>query len=200
MRALVTNMDIPLGYHIGNSLEVMEAVRILRGEQKGDLYEICVALSANLVSMLRGCPAADVTEAVVSTIESGAAFEKMKQWIAAQGGDVAMIEDTTRLPLAPHRKELYAPRDGCIAHMNTEQIGLCASLLGAGRVKKDDCIDYGAGIVLTHKTGDRVHTGDCIATLYTSDRKNLEEAGRVFLSALTFSDTEIDKPTLIYRG
>ena len=200
VRALVTNMDIPLGYHIGNSLEVMEAVRVLRGKQKGDLYEICVALSANLVSMLRGCPVADVTADVVSAIESGAAFERMKQWIAAQGGDVSMIEDTTRLPLSPHRKELYAPRDGYIAHMDTEQIGLCASLLGAGRVKKDDPIDYGAGIVLTHKTGDRVRTGDRIATLYTADKANLEEVGKVFLSALTLSDTEIGKPPLIYRG
>ena len=112
VRALVTNMDIPLGHNVGNSLEVVEAVRVLRGEQKGDLYEICVALASNLVSMFKNISVEEAQLMVAKSIESGAAFAKMKEWIAAQGGDVSMIEDTSKLPRAPYSREIASPCDG----------------------------------------------------------------------------------------
>ncbi len=198
VRALVTNMDIPLGHCVGNALEVAEAVRVLRGEQKGDLYEICKALAANLVSMFRGIPVDAAAAKVATVIDSGAAYEKMKEWIAAQGGDVSVIEDTARLPQAPCQKELFSHQDGYISHMNTEGIGLCASLLGAGRVNKGDSIDFGAGIVLDKKTGDFVHRGDRIATLYASDNALFAAAEEKFRSSLEFSDRKVETPQLIY--
>lgn len=198
VRALVTNMDIPLGHNVGNSLEVVEAVRVLRGEQKGDLYEICVALASNLVSMFKKISVQESQLMVVKSIESGAAFAKMKEWIAAQGGDVSMIEDTSKLPRAPYSREIASPCDGYISHMNTEGIGLCASLLGAGRVNKGDSIDFGAGIELAKKTGDYVGKGEKIATLHASNEALFADAKEKFLSSLEFSDKKTGKPQLIF--
>lgn len=198
VRALVTNMDIPLGHNVGNSLEVVEAVRVLRGEQKGDLYEICVALASNLVSMFKKISAQESQLMVAKSIESGAAFAKMKEWIAAQGGDVSMIEDTSKLPRAPYSREIASPCDGYISHMNTEGIGLCASLLGAGRVNKGDSIDFGAGIELAKKTGDYVGKGEKIATLHASNEELFADAKEKFLSSLEFSDKKTGKPQLIF--
>lgn len=198
VRALVTNMDIPLGHNVGNSLEVVEAVRVLRGEQKGDLYEICVALASNLVSMFKKNSVQEAQLMVAKSIESGAAFAKMKEWIAAQGGDVSMIEDTSKLPRAPYSREIASPCDGYISHMNTEGIGLCASLLGAGRVNKGDSIDFGAGIELAKKTGDYVGKGEKIATLHASNEELFADAKEKFLSSLEFSDKKTGKPQLIF--
>lgn len=198
VRALVTNMDIPLGHNVGNSLEVVEAVRVLRGEQKGDLYEICVALASNLVSMFKKISAQESQLMVAKSIESGAAFAKMKEWIAAQGGDVSMIEDTLKLPRAPYSREIASPCDGYISHMNTEGIGLCASLLGAGRVNKGDSIDFGAGIELAKKTGDYVGKGEKIATLHASNEALFADAKEKFISSLEFSDKKTGKPQLIF--
>lgn len=198
VRALVTNMDIPLGYNVGNSLEVVEAVRILRGEQKGDLYEICVALSSNLVSMFKKISVEEAKAQVEATIKNGTAFGKMKEWIAAQGGDVSMIEDTSKLPSAPYRLEVLSSIEGYISHMDTESVGLCASLLGAGRVNKGDSIDFGAGIELAKKTGDFVNKGEKIATLYASDKSLFADAAQKFISSLEFSNEKTDKPQLIY--
>ena len=198
VRALVTNMDIPLGHNVGNSLEVVEAVRVLRGEQKGDLYEICVALASNLVSMFKKISVQESQLMVVKSIESGAAFAKMKEWIAAQGGDVSMIEDTLKLPRAPYSREIASPCDGYISHMNTEGIGLCASLLGSGRVNKGDSIDFGAGIELAKKTGDCVGKGEKIATLHASNEALFADAKEKFLSSLEFSDKKTGKPQLIF--
>ncbi len=198
VRALVTNMDIPLGYNIGNSLEVIEAVRILRNEQKGDLYEISLELAANLVSMFKSIPIEEARAEATGAIESGAAFDKMKEWISAQGGDVLMIEDTSKLPLAACRHELVSPCDGYISHMNTEGIGLCASLLGAGRVNKGDSIDHGAGIELIRKTGDYVNKGDKLAILYASNEALFRDAKQKFMSSLEFSADKSEKPQLIF--
>lgn len=198
VRALVTNMDIPLGKNVGNSLEVIEAVRVLKGEQRGDLYEICVALASNLVSMFKGISVEEAQNEVEASIESGAAFAKMKEWIAAQGGDVSMIEDTTRLPTAPFSRDITSPAGGYISHMDTEGIGLCASLLGAGRVNKGDSIDFGAGIELARKTGDHVCKGEIIATLHASSEALFAEAEKKFLSSLQFSSEAVEKPKLIF--
>ena len=198
VRALVTNMDIPLGYNIGNSLEVEEAVRVIRGEQKDDLYEICIALASAMVSLARDISEDEARVLVERTIFDGSAFEKMKEWIAAQGGDVSMIENTSLLPQAPYRYEVIATSAGYINSMDTEAVGIAASLLGAGRKKKDDVIDLSAGIVLKSKTGDRVKTGDVLAVLYASDEYLFAAAEDKFLSALDISQEKAEEHKLIY--
>lgn len=198
VRALVTNMDIPLGYNIGNSLEVEEAVRVIRGEQKDDLYEICIALASAMVSLARDISEDEARVLVERTIFDGSAFEKMKEWIAAQGGDVSMIENTSLLPQAPYRYEVVSTSEGYIKSMDTEAVGIAASLLGAGRKTKDDVIDLSAGIVLKAKTGDRVNKGEPLAVLYASDEHLFAAAEEKFFSALDISQEKTEEHKLIY--
>lgn len=198
VRALVTNMDVPLGNNIGNALEVKEAVSILRGEKRGDLYEICTALASNMISMVREISIDDAEILVKNAIDNGAAFAKMKEWIAAQGGDAAQIEDTSLLPNAPYTREIYSEESGYISHMNTELIGNAASLLGAGRINKDDKIDLSAGIVLIKKTGDKVERGESIAVMHALSEELFASSERMFLSALEYSSSRVHAEKLIF--
>ena len=191
VRALVTNMDTPLGTCIGNALEVKEAVSVLRGTQKDELYDLCVELASNMVSLSLSQPIEECRVRVKEAIDSGRAFDKMKEWIAAQGGNVAVLEDTSLLPTASVVWEVKADRDGYLAHMDTEAVGISASLLGAGRVEKDDPIDYSAGIVLQKKTGDYVRAGEILAQLHTSEEARLPAAEAKLRSALTFSEEPV---------
>ena len=195
--ALVTNMDVPLGTHIGNALEVIEATEVLRGK-RGDLRALCSALAAQLLRLCHGWSAEEAAQKVEDAIDSGKAFSVMEQWIAAQGGDARALTDHARLPGASVQYEVKAPKSGWISHMDAEKIGISSSLLGAGRMKKDDAIDYGAGIVLRKKTGDEVKAGETLCVLYTNDESRLPNAEDLFLSALTWSDTAPAPQKLIF--
>ena len=198
VRALVTNMDVPLGRKIGNSLEVKEAVEVLRDGLRGDLYDVCVALASNMICLSHKIELEEAKERVENAISSGAAFEKMKEWIAAQGGDTRVLDDLSLLPDAPFKYTVKAERSGYIAHMNTEDVGVSASLLGAGRVSKTDVIDLSAGIELLAKTGDYVEAGQPLAILHASKESLFASAERKFLDALTLSDEKPEEQKLIY--
>ncbi|MBQ3894737.1 MAG: pyrimidine-nucleoside phosphorylase, partial [Clostridia bacterium] len=165
--ALLTDMDRPLGFAVGNSLEVIEAVNVLKGLEKGDLYEVSVSLATEMVSLVKSISPEAARREVENAIESGKAFAKMKEWIAAQGGDTSVLDDTDLFPKAAFAYEVRAPKGGRIRKMNAEDIGKAAASLGAGRISKEDPIDHAAGIVLAKKTGDSVKKGDVIATLFT---------------------------------
>lgn len=197
--ALITDMDTPLGNAIGNALEVKEAISVLRGEYKGDLREVCEALASNMVSLSLGLDISEAERLVAQAIDSGKAYEKFKEWIDAQGGNIASVEDTSLLPSAKYIYEVKAPCGGYISHMNAELIGNSSVILGAGRESKEDVIDMSAGIVLKKKTGETVSCGDCIAELHTSDETRLEGAEKLFLSALEFSDKKPPSVPLIYK-
>ncbi len=197
--ALLTDMDEPLGTNVGNSLEVIEAVRVLRGEVKNDLLEVSVALSAELIRMLHGIPEKEAEARVREAIESGRAYETFRKWISEQGGDLRAIDDFSLLPGASVAYKVQAPSDGCIASMNASEIGMAAMILGAGRASKEDAIDYGAGIVLEKKTGDFVRQGETVAILYTNDETKIPDAEKRFLGALTFSMEPPVKKPLIYE-
>lgn len=198
MAALLTDMDCPLGRAVGNSLEVIEAVDVLRGRLGGDLYEVCAALAAEMTALFRGCSADEARDLVKGAIDSGAAYAKMCEWVAAQGGDVSVIEDPDRFEKASIAVPVIAPRDGWLSHMDAEAIGTAAVILGAGRAVKDDPIDYAAGIIMEKKTGDAVRRGDLLATLYTNDASSADAARERYLGALRFSDTEAARNPLIY--
>ena len=191
--ALLTNMDIPLGSCVGNALEVREAVEVLSGKP-GDLRQICVALSANLLSLCHGWSAEEAEARVLEALDSGKALETMKAWVAAQGGD----PDFSRLPAASVQIPVKADQDGWITHMDAEQVGIASSLLGAGRMTKDDPIDHAAGIVLEKKTGDLVKVGDVLAWLHTNDAEKLEAAEARFRSALQWGTEPPKQSPLIY--
>ena len=192
--AVLTDMDTPLGTHIGNALEVTEAARVLREHISSDLSEVAFTLAAQIVSLTFGMTFEDAMAHVRDTVASGSAFAKMKEWIAAQGGDAACLEDDSLFPATAVAHDVVSPRKGYIARMDAEQIGLTGVLLGAGRTEKDGPVDHAAGMILRKKTGDAVFAGDVLATLYTNRPEAVKEAQVRFLGALTFAE-EAPEPT-----
>lgn len=196
--AVITNMDRPLGYAIGNSVEVLEAVSVLKGNSVPDFDEVCVALASTLLSLCYGIDCDESEKRVRECISSGAALEKFKEWISAQGGNTEFIDSPEALGVAKYVAEYKAERNGYIEFMNTELIGKAASALGAGREKTTDSVDHTAGIVLRKKTGDSVKQGETIATLYTN-KEGSEAAAEDLLSlAITYSDKKPKAEPLVY--
>lgn len=202
MAALITDMDRPLGYAVGNALEVIEAVEVLKGQRKGDLYDVCVALASEIVMLFQGGGHEEAQAQVVKAIESGAAFEKMKEWIASQGGDISCLDDTKRFadihPIK-HIVPILSPEDGFITSMDATQIGTAAMILGAGRSTKEDTIDYGAGLTIAAKTGDKVEKGMTLGYLYTNNEEAIKPAAARYIEALTFG-SEAPKKTELIQG
>lgn len=197
--AVLSNMDAPLGYNIGNALEVKEAIEVLKGRSKGDLYEVCLTLASNLIHSVFDLPLDEARCKVVEAIDNGSAFNTFRTWIKAQGGDVRVIDDPDQFEKAPIAYEIRSSKAGYLSRMDAEEIGLVSVMLGAGREKKEDSIDYSAGIILAKKTGEKVEEGDLLATLYTARENVLKDAERRYLGALSFSDTEPAKAPLIYQ-
>ena len=196
--ALITNMDRPLGNRIGNALEVMEAVQTLRGQGPEDLTELCLNLCAGLLALSGKGGQEECCALARKQLGNGEAFRKLKEMIKAQGGDESALEDFSRLPQASFRKEVVSSREGFLTHMDTRLVGAAAAQLGAGRERKGDAVDYGAGIELHKKPGDFVRKGDSIATLLTSRKELLSPAADTFCSALSFGSQPPEKEPLIY--
>lgn len=196
--ALITDMDTPLGNAVGNILEVKEAIAVLRGECDGALREVCEALATEMLVLFSGMTPADAKKRVKETVDSGAAFAKLREWIKAQGGDVRCIDDPARFACAPYSMAVKCTADGFVTAMNAEEIGAVASVLGAGRAVKTDTIDPTAGILLAKKTGDRVTVGETLCTLYTGKRETLRDAAARYVSAITVGDAPPEEKPLIY--
>lgn len=197
MSAVISDMDVPLGRTVGNSLEVKEAIALLKGADIPDLRQICVSLSAQLISMIHGVGADEAHAMASRAIDSGAALAKMKEWIKAQGADDSWVDEPEKFPKAKICREIRSYQEGYISHMDAELIGRAACELGAGRKTKEDCVDYSAGIVLCKKTGELVRRGDVLARFYTSDEKRTESASELFAKALEFSKQKTETGALI---
>lgn len=198
MTALITDMDRPLGYEIGNSLEVCEAVSTLKGHGPADLTCISIELAANMLE-LAGCGSLKICRNLAkSKIDDSSAFQKLCHMVHAQGGDVSVLEDIGCFPTAPYSCDVCAPQDGWIAHLDTEVCGMAAMVLGAGRERKEDPIDHCAGITLLKKPGDAVCAGEAIARLHTSKQAFLADAQARLLSALKLSDAAPEPRPFIY--
>ena len=198
VRVLVTNMDMPLGFYVGNSLEVYEAVSVLSGKSRGALYEICVALASNMVSLAFNISKDDAKAKVLNAISSGNALSKMKEWIRAQGGDASFINHPEMLLNAPYSMELKALSSGFISKILAKAVGEASMALGAGRVKKDDEIDLLAGIKLNVTVGDYVSCGDTLCTLYSSSETGFVSALSILESAFEISLSAPATSDLIY--
>ena len=195
--AIVTNMDIPLGNAIGNSLEVIEAIDVLRGGGPHDLTLVSLELAGAMLSLSLGITMEEASALAESTLRSGAAYDKFVEWIAAQSTDASFAKHPQLFKSSDYTLSVVAPTDGYIYSMNTERIGCVAGMLGAGRMKKEDTIDHTAGIVLIKKTADKVSRGEKIATLYSSDKDALKSAEQEFLQAVEFSDTQPERQEII---
>lgn len=183
--ALISSMDTPLGSAVGNSLEVKEAIATLSGNGAPDLTKVCLALATEMVSLSMKMDKDEAKKLCEEAITSGAALAKLKEWIAAQGGDAEYISNPEKFPVCSYIHEVRAEADGYITAMDTEEIGICACDLGAGRVSKEDVIDHAAGIIIAKKTGDRIAKGEVIATLHTNREAAIATVERRYLAALT---------------
>ena len=186
--ALVTDMDTPLGSAIGNALEVEESANLLKGHGEQDLVDVCMELASYML-LLSG--AADSVEKckvlAADAVKSGKAFEKFCAMVKAQGGDVTPLHKG--FAKAPIISPLKSAKSGYISRMNAEDCGLASLALGAGRARKDDLIDYSAGIVLLKKTGAYARQGETIAYLHSSDANKISEAEKMLSAAIIFADS-----------
>lgn len=196
--AVITNMDRPLGYAIGNSLEVLEAVSVLKGDEVPDFDRVCVALASTLLSLCYGWSREESEKRVYESIRSGAALAKFREWIFAQGGNTEFIYNPKALGTAKYIIEYKAKGSGYISFMNTEVIGKAAAALGAGREKTTDSVDHTAGIMLKKKTGDKVNIGDTVAVLYTNKEDTEIEASRLISEAMIYSEEKPNEEPLVY--
>lgn len=195
--ALITEMDIPLGYNIGNSLEIVEVIETLKGEGPEDLTDVCIKLAGNLVYMAGISDLDKSYELVKNTLKNGSAYAKFLEFVEVQGGDITYIENPDKFEKSEYTYEVKIKSSGYIYEMDTEKIGISSVILGAGRMTKEDSIDYSAGIRLVRKTGDKVIEGDTIAILYTNNRDSIDEAEKLVLEAYTLSNSKVEKNPLI---
>lgn len=198
--AVISNMDQPLGSAVGNSLEVEEAVDVIRGNGPADVIELCYTLGSNLmVAAGRASSIQEAVEQITDAIESGAVFEKFHRFIEAQGGD-PRVADHPRdfLPHARYVEDIELEVEGYVRSIDAEKIGVAAHTLGAGREKMEDAIDHGAGIFLLKKVGDYVRAGDTLVQMHAGDAHKFNAARPLIEQAFLITDIPHAAPEIIY--
>ncbi len=198
MAAFITAMDEPLGSHVGNALEVKEAIDTLKGQVKGPLLTVSLALGAQMLVLGGQAKTQEEGQKLLETaLKDGSGLQKLKEMIIAQGGDGRVCEDTGLLPQAQVKTDLLAEEDGYLSLMDTEKAGLAAQVLGAGRMKKDDVIDPSAGYILRKRLGEKVQKGEVLAQLHHSQSAPVQTAENMLREALVFSDKKPEPIKLI---
>ena len=199
--ALITDMDQPLGCMIGNALEVVEVVEVLRGEGSEDLRQLCLELAGWMLHL--GGVSATVAEGKKQSgqlIASGKALEKFRQMVELQGGDPRAIDDPKKLPQAQHTMTLSSSKGGYLASLQCEQVGTACVILGGGREQKEDSVDPAVGIVLHKKVGDAVSAGDPLATIYYNSQTRVASAKKLLEESYKIADSPLrEKRPLIHR-
>ncbi len=202
MVALLSDMNQPLGCAVGNALEVAEAIETLRGGGPADLREHCIEIASHMLRLYgrgsRWTDPAEVRSLLVERLGDGAAFAKFRQMVAAQGGDVQMVDDPARLPAARIMDTYTAPQDGYIAGVAADEIGLAAFDLGAGRERKEDPIDLAVGVIVHVKVGDQIARGAPLVTLHANSEARLQLARARVERAFTFSAQPVQRLPLFY--
>lgn len=204
--AFITDMNEPLGRAVGNSVEVLEAVEVLRGQGEERLTKLCIELSKCLLIMsdVMGCGDYNdenlrkkAEEMIRETIASGKALEKFREFVRAQGGDDSFVDDPLVLKQPLYSRDIAAPKDGYLTRCNASEVGNVSCILGAGRITKEDKIDSSAGIRVYKKLGDHVDTGEVMATLYTDKESILDEAEKRFLDAYDIDGQRVEPGPVI---
>lgn len=196
--AVISDMSQPLGYAIGNALEVKEAIDTLKGEGPDDLTELVLALGSQMVVLAgKATTLEEARNMLKEAIASGAGLAKFKKFVANQGGDPSVIDHPEKLPQAKYAIDLPAKTSGYVSQMVADQIGVAAMMLGAGRATKEDKIDFAVGIVLRKKVGDRVEAGEPLATIY-ANREAVEDVKEKIYDNITISDHG-EEPKLIHK-
>ncbi|GIN60665.1 pyrimidine-nucleoside phosphorylase [Robertmurraya siralis] len=197
--AVISDMNQPLGFAIGNALEVKEAIDTLKGEGPEDLTELCLALGSQMVLLAnKASNLQEAREKLQVVIENGTALEVFKTFLQSQGGDSSVVDDPSKLPQAKYIFELEAKEDGYVTEMVADEIGTAAMLLGAGRATKESNIDLAVGFILNKKIGDKVTKGQSLVTIY-SNFEDVSEVKEKLYRNIKVSPSKVDAPTLIYE-
>jgi pyrimidine-nucleoside phosphorylase len=196
--AFITSMDEPLGRTVGNALEIIECIELLKGRAPDDLTSLVVTIAGRLLVLSGRYSESDAEPAVRKAVASGAALDKLRAMIAWQGGDARVVDDYPRLPRAEHRHAVLAAQDGYVSAMHAELIGRSSMALGAGRRRIEDRIDHGAGVLIAKKPGDAVRKGDTILELLFNDTHGLEEALSLAQEAIRIAaEAPVPKPLVL---
>ncbi|HEY60566.1 MAG TPA: pyrimidine-nucleoside phosphorylase [Anaerolineae bacterium] len=200
VRAVLSDMNQPLGSAVGNALEVKEAIRTLKGDGPEDFREHCIVIASHMLVL--GKKAGDLDEArgmVERMISNGSALSKFRALVQAQGGDINVVKDPERLPSASFVEDLVAPQEGYLSQINARVIGETAVALGAGRAKKSDPIDLAVGLFVHRKVGDFLKLGERLFTIHANDTQHLEVAKEKLLQSLRWQ-SEPCKPLPLFYG
>ena len=198
--ALLSDMNQPLGSAVGNSLEVIEAIELLRGRAPKDYYEHCLHVTAHV--LLLGQRAKDLEEGramAQKSIDDGSALETFRVLVQAQGGDVSYVDDMSKYTRAKYVEVVNAPRSGFISQVHARIVGEASVVLGAGRAKKSDSVDHAVGFLIHKKVGDKVQAGEPLFEIHANDEAKLVEARKAVLSAHSFSDEFVSPLPLFYE-
>lgn len=197
--AVISDMNQPLGFAIGNALEVKEAIATLQGNGPDDLQELCLVLGSKMVLLAEKAKTEEEARTMLlQAMKDGTALSKFKEFLAAQGGDASVIDDMTKLPTAKYQIPVPAPSHGYVSEIIADEVGTAAMLLGAGRATKESTIDLSVGVVLHKKVGDAVNKDEPIATIH-SNAENVEEVTKRIIDAYTFTDQQPEKKPIIYQ-
>jgi len=198
--AIISDMSQPLGFAIGNALEVKEAIDTLKGEGPEDLTELSLTLGSNMVYLAKKADSLEEARTMLKkAIADGSALESFKVFLAAQGGDASVVDRPEELPQAKYTFELEAKEDGYVSEIVADEVGTAAMILGAGRATKDSVIDLAAGLMLRKKIGDEVKKGDSLVTIYS----NFEDVSAVkekLYENIILSSEKVEKPVLIHQS
>lgn len=196
--AIISDMSQPLGFAIGNALEVKEAIETLQGKGPQDLTDLVLTLGSQMVILAKKAETTQEAKAMLrEAITSGKAIAKFKEFLQNQGGDASVVDDTAKLPQAKYQIELPAKKSGYVSRMVADEIGVASMLLGAGRATKEDTIDLAVGIVLHKKVGDKVSEGESLLTIH-SNRENIDEVTQKLYDNIFIEDTA-KAPQLIHE-
>ncbi len=196
--AIISDMSQPLGYAVGNALEVKEAIDTLKGEGPKDLEELCLTLGSHMVYLAeKASSLEEAREMLEKAMKDGSALEAFKTFLRAQGGDASVVDDPSKLPQASYQFELEANEDGYVSEIVADAVGTAAMLLGAGRATKESTIDLAVGLVLRKKVGDEVKKGESLVTIY-SNTEQIDEVKKMLTESIKISPNRVTAPTLIY--
>jgi pyrimidine-nucleoside phosphorylase len=197
--AVISDMSQPLGYAIGNALEVKEAIDTLKGEGPEDLTELCLTLGSHMVYLAEKASSLEEARTLLeSVIKDGSALDKLKVFLRSQGGDASIVDNPSKMPQAKYVIELEAKEDGYVSEIVADEVGTAAMLLGAGRATKESVIDLAVGLVLRKKIGDQVKKGESLVTIY-SNFEDVNEVKEKLYENIKVSSSKVEAPILVHE-